>query len=166
MIKVGIYGGTGYMGGEVIRILLEHPQAEIAWVTSRSGGDIAFYHPNLYGVDVKLVHPDNTSPCDVVFLALPATESIQFARSCLEKKRKVIDLGAAFRLKDRDIWEKVYNQRHSDWELAEEAVFGITELHLEKIKRARLIANPGCFASAAILGLAPLIVSTPSMEPG
>jgi N-acetyl-gamma-glutamyl-phosphate reductase common form len=157
MIKVGIYGGTGYMGGELIRILLEHPQAEIAWVTARSGGDIAYYHPNLYGVNVKVVHPDETSHCDVVFLALPTNESIQFARSCLEKGSKVIDLGAAFRLKDRDIWENVYNQRHSDWELAEEAVYGIVELHLKEIQRARLVANPGCFSSAAILGLAPLI---------
>jgi N-acetyl-gamma-glutamyl-phosphate reductase len=157
MIKVGIYGGTGYMGGEALRILLEHPQVEVVWVTSRSGGDIAFYHPNLYGVSVNLVLPDHTSPCDVVFLALPTNESIQFARSCLEKGSKVIDLGAAFRLKDRKIWESLYNQRHPDWELAEEAIYGISELHLNEIKTARLIANPGCFSSAAILGLAPLV---------
>lgn len=157
MVKVGIYGGTGYQGGEALRILLEHPHAEVDWVTGRSGGDIAFYHPNLYGVDVNLVHPDDASPCDVVFLALPTTESIQFARSCLEKGSKVIDLGAAFRLKDREAWETVYNQRHSDWELTGEAVYGISELHLEEIRAARLIANPGCFSSAAIIGLAPLL---------
>lgn len=157
MIKVGIYGGTGYMGGELLRILLEHSQAEVAWVTGRSGGDIAFYHPNLYGVDIILVHPDDTSPCDVAFLALPTTESIQYARRCLENGIKVIDLGAAFRLRDRKTWETLYDQPHSDWELAEEAVYGISELHLEEIMRARLIANPGCFSSAAILGLSPLV---------
>ncbi len=157
MIKVGIYGGTGYMGGEALRVLLEHPQVKVAWVTARGGGNIAFYHPNLYGVDVNLVHPDDITPCDVVFLALPTTESIEFARLCLKKGSKVIDLGAAFRLKDRKTWEAVYNQRHSDWKLAEAAVYGIPELHLKEIKEARFIANPGCFASAAILGLAPLI---------
>ena len=73
MIKVGIYGGTGYMGGEVLRVIMDHPQAEVLWVTGRSGGDIAFYHPNLYGMSVKLVHPSDISPCDVVFLALPTT---------------------------------------------------------------------------------------------
>lgn len=157
MIKAGIYGGTGYMGGEALRILLEHPQVEIAWVTGRSGGDIALYHPNLYGVDVNLVHPDDASPCDVVFMALPTTEAIQFARSCLEEGSRVIDLGAAFRLKDRKTWEAVYGQRHSDWELAEESVYGMPELHHQEIGTARLIANPGCFSSAAILGLAPLV---------
>ncbi len=157
MIKVGIYGGTGYMGGEALRTLLDHPEAEIAWVTSRSGGDIAFYHPNLYEVDVNLVHPDDVGPCDVVFLALPTGDSIRYARDCLDKGSKVIDLGAAFRINDRNTWEDIYGQAHTDWELAEEAVYGINELHLEEIRKARLIANPGCFSSAAILGLGPLV---------
>jgi N-acetyl-gamma-glutamyl-phosphate reductase common form len=157
MIRVGIFGGTGYMGGEVLRILLEHPQAKVVWVTSRSGGNIAFYHPNLYGTEVNLIHPDEATPCDVVFLALPTTESIQVAANFLGKGCKVIDLGAAFRLKDRKIWESTYNQRHPHWELVEEAVCGIIELHLEEIQTARLIANYGCFSSAAILGLAPLV---------
>lgn len=157
MIKAGIFGGTGYMGGEALRIILEHPQVELAWVTSRSSDDAAFYHPNLYGNDIKLIHPDQATPCDVIFLALPTVESIQVADSFLEKGCKVIDLGAAFRLKDRTTWERIYNQRHSRWELVEEAVCGITELHLDGIRKARLIANYGCFSSAAILGLAPLV---------
>ncbi len=157
MIKVGIFGGTGYMGGEALRIILEHPQAELAWVTSRSGGDIAFYHPNLYDRKVKLIHPDEAIPCDVVFLALPTAESIQVAARFLEKGCKVIDLGAAFRLKGRKTWESIYGQRHTNWELVKEAVCGITELHLDDIRNARLIANFGCFSSAAILGLAPLV---------
>jgi N-acetyl-gamma-glutamyl-phosphate reductase len=156
MIKVGIFGGTGYMGGEALRILLQHPQVEVAWVTSRGGGDIAFYHPNLYEVKVNMVKPENATPCDVVFLALPTGESIKIAADYLQKGCKVIDLGAAFRLKDRATWESVYNEKHTQWGLVEEAVYGIGELHLNEIKKARLIANPGCFSSAAILGLAPL----------
>ncbi len=156
MIKAGIFGGTGYMGGEALRILLQHPQVEVAWVTSRSGGDIAFYHPNLYGVKVNMVKPEDATPCDVVFLALPTGESIRVAAEYLQKGCKVIDLGAAFRLKDRTTWETVYGEKHTQWEYAQEAVYGISELHLEEIKKARLIANPGCFSSAAILGLAPL----------
>jgi N-acetyl-gamma-glutamyl-phosphate reductase len=156
MIKAGIFGGTGYMGGEALRILLQHPQVEVAWVTSRSGGDIAYYHPNLYEIKVNMVKPEDATPCDVVFLALPTGESIKIAADYLQKGCKVIDLGAAFRLKDRATWESVYNEKHTQWGLVEEAVYGIGELHLNEIKKARLIANPGCFSSSAILGLAPL----------
>lgn len=157
MIKAGIFGGTGYQGGEALRVLLEHPGVEVAWATSRGGGDVAFYHPNLYGIKVNLVHPDKATPCDVVFLALPTAESIQVADDFLQKGCIVIDLGAAFRLKDREIWEAVYGQEHPRWGLVEEAVYGITELHFKEIKNARLVANPGCFTSAAVLGLAPLV---------
>ena len=157
MIKAGIFGGTGYQGGEALRMLLEHPQAEVAWATSRGGGDVALYHPNLYGMQVNMVNPEKATPCDIVFLALPTAESIQVADDFLQKGCRVIDLGAAFRLKDRQIWEAVYNQEHSRWGLVDEAVYGISELHLEEIKKARLIANPGCFTSAAVLGLAPLV---------
>jgi N-acetyl-gamma-glutamyl-phosphate reductase common form len=156
MINVGIFGGTGYMGGEALRIILQHPEAKLAWATSRSGGNIALYHPNLYGIDVNLVHPDKATPCDVIFLALPTEESIPVAADFLRKGCKVIDLGSAFRLKDRATWEAVYKMRHPYWELAEEAVCGVTELHLKDIKAARLVANFGCYSSAAILGLAPL----------
>ena len=139
MISVGVYGGTGYMGGEVMRIILQHPEAKLAWATSRSGGDIAFYHPNLYGTEVNLVHPDKTTPCDVVFLAIPTEESIAVAAEFLRKGCKVIDLGSAFRLKDRDTWETVYKMRHVNWELAEEAVCGVNELHQKEIAKARLV---------------------------
>jgi N-acetyl-gamma-glutamyl-phosphate reductase len=157
MITAGIFGGTGYMGGEALRILLQHPQVKVEWVTSRGGGDIALYHPNLYGLTVKVVKPEDASPCDVVFLALPTSETIDVAARFLRLDCKVIDLGAAFRLHDRTLWEAVYGLPHTQWELAGEAVYGISELHMEEIKKARLIANPGCFSSAAILGLAPLV---------
>ncbi len=157
MVKVGILGASGYMGGEVLRVLLEHPKVEIAWVTSRTGGSIVDYHPNLYGVDVPLIHPDKSTPCDVIFLALPTTASIDAAVRFLKEGCKVIDLGAAFRLSNREIWESVYQQKHSHWELVNKAVYGVVELHREEITKTNLLANPGCFSSAAILGLAPLV---------
>ncbi len=156
MITAGIVGASGYMGGEALRVLLEHPDVKVAWATSRVGGDVADFHPNLYGADVKLIHPDKATPCDVVFLALPTAASLEAAARFLDAGAKVIDLGAAFRLKDREIWETVYGMRHSHWELTEEAAYGIPELHFDAIKGARLVANTGCYATAGILGLAPL----------
>jgi N-acetyl-gamma-glutamyl-phosphate reductase len=157
MVTVGIFGASGYMGGEALRVLLDHPEVKVAWATSRQKGSIADFHPNLYGANIPLIHPDEATRCDVVFLALPTKESIAVAAKFVAQGSKVIDLGAAFRLSDRKTWETVYGQVHSEWPLAEEAVYGIAELHQEKIRRARLIGNPGCFSSAAILGLAPLV---------
>ncbi len=157
MLQVGIVGASGYMGGEVLRVLLDHSEVEIAWATSRTGANIADYHPNLYGVDIQLIHPDETTKCDVVFLALPTDASISAAARFLDQGSKVIDLGAAFRLSNREIWESVYQQKHSRWDLVEKAVFGVVELHRDEIVEADLVANPGCFSSAAILGLAPLV---------
>ena len=156
-IKVGVAGATGYMGGEAIRILLEHPEVEIAWLSSRNGGKIENSHPNFYGFDLALIKQEDATPCDIVFLALPTEASISAARKFLDMGCKVIDLGSAFRLSNRATWERVYNQKHTEWNLAEEAVYGVTELHREAIGKARLIANPGCFSSAAILALAPLV---------
>lgn len=157
MISVGIVGASGYMGGEALRVLLDHPEVEIVWATSRSEGPVEDYHPNLYGTGIRLIQPHEATPCDVVFLALPTEASIQEAGRFLEQGCKVIDLGSAFRLSDRKVWESVYKQRHANWALAEEAVYGVPELHKEEVAKARLVANPGCFSSSAILGLAPLI---------
>jgi len=157
MLKVGIMGASGYMGGEALRVLLDHPEVKIAWATSRQMGSIEDFHPNLYGAGITLIHPDKATPCDVVFLALPTKESIPVAARFLEQGCKVIDLGAAFRLSDRKIWESAYDQAHGNWTLAEQAAYGIPELHRDAIRAASLIANPGCFSSAAILGLAPLV---------
>jgi N-acetyl-gamma-glutamyl-phosphate reductase len=157
MIRVGIVGASGYMGGEALRVLLDHPEVEVAWATSRSPGPIEQHHPNLFGCGIELIHPDDAGPCDVVFLALPTAASVEAARRYLDAGCKVIDLGSAFRLRDRHTWERVYGQVHTDWELVEKAVYGIGELHASEIAAARLVANPGCFSSAAILAYAPLV---------
>ena len=157
MIKVGIMGATGYMGGEALRVLLDHPDVEIAWLTSRTDERIDDHHPNLFGLGLKMIHPDKATPCDVAFLALPTDASIEAGAKLVSQGTKVIDLGAAFRLRDRETWEAVYKQKHPEWHLAAEAAYGIPELHRDEIARARVIANPGCFSSAAILGLAPLV---------
>ncbi len=157
MMRVGIVGGSGYMGGEALRVLLRHPHAELAWTTSRSPGAVEAVHPNLYGSDLKFVLLDDTSTPDFVLLALPTDVSIEVASRFLKDGARVIDLGSAFRLKDRATWEKVYEQEHNAWHLAEEAVYGISELYGDEISTARLVANPGCFSSAVILALAPLL---------
>lgn len=157
MIRIGVLGATGYMGGEVIRVLLNHPGVALVWATSRTPGNIENFHPNLYGMNIKLIHPDDITACDLVFMALPTSASLDMAPRLLNMGCRVIDLGAAFRLRSRSVWEKVYQQTHTHWSLAEQAVYGLSELHLDEIKQAQLIANPGCFSSAAILGLAPLI---------
>lgn len=157
MIKAGVLGATGYMGGEVIRVLLNHPQIEIAWATSRTEGCIEDFHPNLYGTNINLIHPDDISACDVVFMALPTSASLEMIPELMMMGCRIIDLGAAFRLNTQSTWESVYGQAHTQWSIAEKAIYGISELHHDEIKQAQVIANPGCFASAAILGLAPLI---------
>lgn len=157
MIKAGIMGVSGYMGGEVLKILLEHPEVKIEWVTSRQQKKIDSFHRNMYGVDVNVITPENITDCDVVFMALPSCNAMKIAGDFAKKGIKVIDLGADFRINDRNIWERLYGSEHSDWELAKEAVYGIPELHRKEIQSARVVANPGCFSSAAILGLAPLI---------
>jgi N-acetyl-gamma-glutamyl-phosphate reductase common form len=159
MISVGIVGGSGYMGGEALRVLLKHPHAEIAWVTSRSPGPIERVHSNLYDTGLNFVLLDDVKAPDFVLLALPTAASIDVAERFLKSGSRVIDLGSAFRLKDKELWERVYGRPHRAWRLAEEAIYGTTELHEEHIRTAHLVANPGCFSSAAILALAPLIAA-------
>jgi N-acetyl-gamma-glutamyl-phosphate reductase len=157
MIEVGIYGASGYMGGEALRILNEHPEVKVVWATSRSGQPIENFHQNLYGSGIELIHPDDVTPCDAIFFALPSGTVMQMARELLAQNTKIIDLGADFRLKKQVDWERVYGKKHACWDIAETAVYGIPELHREEIKQTNVIANPGCFSSAAILGLAPLV---------
>lgn len=157
MVKVGIYGASGYMGGEALRVLNEHPEAEIVWATSRSGQPLESYHRNLIGAGLKLVPPENLAPVDVIFFAAPTGFAMGQAKELLAQGAKLIDLGSDFRLRDRAEWERLYKREHACWDVAQEAVYGISELHRDEIAKARVIANPGCYSSATILGLAPLI---------
>ncbi|MGE5395993.1 MAG: N-acetyl-gamma-glutamyl-phosphate reductase [Chitinophagales bacterium] len=157
MIKVGILGASGYMGGEVLRVLLEHPETEVVWATSRSQNPAEYFHRNFYGSGIKLISPKDITPCDAIFVALPTGHAMNVALDILGTDTKIIDLGSDFRLKNVDEWEKVYGMRHTCPEQINQAVYGIPELHRENIKNSKIIANPGCYSSAAILGLAPLV---------
>jgi len=145
------------MGGEALRVLLRHPRARIAWTTSRTPGPVEQIHPNLYDTGLTFDRLEDVGTPDFVLLALPTSATAAVANRFLTAGARVIDLGSAFRLKDRATWERVYGQEHPAWSLASAAVYGIPELHEESIRTATLVANPGCFSSAAILALAPLL---------
>ena len=162
MIKVGIVGGTGYTGVELLRLLAQHPQAQLTTITSRkeAGMPVADMFPNLRGrVALKFEDPASAPlhQCDVVFFATPNGIAMTQARELLAAGVKVIDLAADFRITDVPTWEKWYGMTHACPELVAEAVYGLPELHREKIKGARLIANPGCYPTAVQLGFMPLI---------
>jgi N-acetyl-gamma-glutamyl-phosphate reductase common form len=157
MIEVGVYGASGYTGGEALRVLSEHPEVRIAWATSRGDRPLEYFHRNFYGDDITLIRPEEITPCDAVFFAVPTGTPMELVRAFLEQKTKVIDLGADFRLKNLADWERLYGRKHVCPDLVQEAVYGIPELHREAIKQTMVVANPGCYASAAILGMAPLI---------
>ena len=156
-VAVGIVGGSGYSGGELLRLLLVHPHAEIAFVTSRGDKSLQSIHRNLVGSGLRFIREEEAGDCDVVFLCTPARESMLKAPPWLARGAKVVDIGSDFRLKDRPTFERVYKAEHTCWELVGEAPYGATELHREAIRTARLVANPGCFAYTAILSLAPLV---------
>lgn len=156
-VAVGIVGGSGYSGGELLRLLLLHPHARIAFVTSRGEKSLESIHRNLLGRGLRFVREEEAGDCDVVFLCTPARESMLKAPAWLARGAKVVDIGSDFRLKDRATFERVYKAEHTCWELVGEAPYGATELHRAAIRAARLVANPGCFAYTSILTLAPLV---------
>jgi N-acetyl-gamma-glutamyl-phosphate reductase len=162
MIKVGIVGGTGYTGVELLRLLVVHPQVELSVITSRAdaGMLVEQMFPNLRGfIDIPFTHPDeaNLNQCDLVFFATPNGTAMQQARGLIDAGVKVIDLAADFRIQDIASWEKWYGMKHACPDLVEEAVYGLPELNRSKIKAARLVANPGCYPTAVQLGFLPLL---------
>lgn len=162
MIKVGIVGGTGYTGVELLRLLAAHPQVELVAITSRSeeGTAVADMFPNLRGhVGLKFSVPDTAvlKQCDVVFFATPNGIAMTQVRELLDAGVKVIDLAADFRLKDVAVWEKWYGMQHACPDLVAEAVYGLPEINREAIHGARLVANPGCYPTAVSLGFLPLL---------
>ena len=161
-IKVGIVGGTGYTGVELLRLLAIHPNVALTVITSRgeAGMAVAEMFPSLRGyVDLKFSDPAQVdlSICDVVFFATPNGIAMQQTRELLAKNVRVIDLAADFRIKDVATWEKWYGMTHACPELITEAVYGLPEINREQISKAKLVANPGCYPTAVQLGFMPLL---------
>jgi len=164
MIKIGIVGGTGYTGIELLRILARHPESELVAITSRkeAGTRVADLFPSLRGiVDIAYSDPAKAdlAKSDVVFFATPNTVAMGEVKALLQAGVRVVDLSADFRIKNVAEWEKWYKVRHVAPELLTEAVYGLPEVYREQIKRARLVANPGCYPTAVQLGLLPLMES-------
>ena len=162
MIKIGIVGGTGYTGVELLRILAQHPQAQLVAITSRkeAGMPVAEMFPSLRGaVDLRFSDPKDAglASCDLVFFATPNGIAMTEAHALLGAGVKVIDLAADFRIKDIAVWEKWYGMTHACPELVNEAVYGLPEVNREAIKGARIVANPGCYPTATQLGFLPLV---------
>lgn len=162
VIKAGIVGGTGYTGVELLRLLAQHPGVELATITSRgdAGKKVSDMFPSLRGhVDLPFSDPAqaNLRACDVVFFATPNGIAMQQAKELLDAGVRVIDLAADFRIKDIPTWEKWYGMTHASPELVNEAVYGLPEVNREKIRGARLVANPGCYPTAVQLGFMPLL---------
>ncbi|MFC6670748.1 N-acetyl-gamma-glutamyl-phosphate reductase [Marinobacterium aestuariivivens] len=162
MIKVGIVGGTGYTGVELLRILANHPDVKVDVITSRSeeGIRVADMFPNLRGhFDLAFTVPDvdRLATCDAVFFATPHGVAMSMAPELVERGVKVIDLGADFRIKDLELWSRWYGMEHTAPALAAEAVYGLPEVNREQIRSARMIACPGCYPTAVQLGYLPLV---------
>ena len=162
MISVGIVGGTGYTGVELVRILLRHPQVQIKALTSRTeaGMRVDAMFPSLRGLtDLEFSNVDQQTlnQCDVVFFATPHGVAMKQARDLVEAGVKVIDLAADFRLKDTTEFEKWYGMPHACPDLLQESVYGLPEINREAIKTARIVGNPGCYPTTVQLGLLPLL---------
>lgn len=168
VISVGIVGGTGYTGVELLRILLRHPKAQVRVLTSRTeaGKLVADMFPNLRGhTDLQFsdLNIDALKECDVVFFATPHGVAMQHAKDLIAAGTKVIDLAADFRLQNLEQFEKWYGMEHACPDVLKDSVYGLTELNREKIKQAQVIGNPGCYPTTVQLGLAPLLKSAQAL---
>jgi N-acetyl-gamma-glutamyl-phosphate reductase len=162
MIKAGIVGGTGYTGVELLRLLAQHPQVELKAITSRkeAGTPVARMFPSLRRrVELAFTEPSARAlaGCDVVFFATPNSVAMGEARAVLDGGARIVDLSADFRLKDVAEWERWYKTKHAAPELVPQAVYGLCEVNRERIRGAKLVANPGCYPTAVQLGFLPLV---------
>ena len=160
--KVSIFGGTGYTGVELIRLLLNHPHVEIYQITSRKdkGKRVDEIYPSFRGILNNIfVSPEDAEleNVDIVFFATPNGVAMNYADNLISNGKIVIDLAADFRIKDKDVWEKWYGMRHKSPNLIDRAVYGLPEINRESIKKSKLIANPGCYPTAIQLALIPLL---------
>lgn len=162
MIRVGIVGGTGYTGVELLRLLVNHPDVSVVAITSRAeeGVRVDEMYPNLRGhLDLRFSHPDPQllAQCDVVFFATPHNVAMNMMPELIDLDTRVIDLSADFRLRDHQVWSQWYGEPHACPELLPEAVYGLPELNRELIKEASLVACPGCYPTSIQLGFLPLL---------
>ncbi len=157
--RVAIVGVTGYAGGELARLVLRHPEARLVAAVARShqGEPLRTVQPHLHAAPDALVVGSDVDDAEVVFTALPAGEAAKQARAWLDDGRTVIDIGSDFRLRDPKLYERWYGYAHPAPELLKEAVYGLTELTRDRVRTARLIANPGCYPTAALLALMPAL---------
>ncbi|MCH8499816.1 MAG: N-acetyl-gamma-glutamyl-phosphate reductase [Marinobacter sp.] len=162
MIKIGIVGGTGYTGVELLRLLAAHPQADVVMITSRSeaGMSVADLYPNLRGhYSLAFTEPaeQELAACDLVFFATPHGVAMRMVPGLIAAGTRVVDLSADFRIKDLDVWSKWYGMPHESPEWAARAVYGLPEVERDAIRTAQLVANPGCYPTAIQLGFLPLL---------
>jgi N-acetyl-gamma-glutamyl-phosphate reductase len=162
MIRAGIVGGTGYTGVELLRLLAQHPDVELKAITSRkeAGTPVARMFPSLRRrVELAFSEPSARAlaGCDVVFFATPNCVAMSEARAVLEGGARIVDLSADFRIRDVAQWERWYKTKHAAPELIREAVYGLPEMNREQLRRARLVANPGCYPTSIQLGFLPLV---------
>lgn len=160
MIQVSILGGSGYAGGEILRILLDHPKVTIKQVSSRqfNGQPVSMVHPNLRKkTQLLFIHPDQLEPCDLLFVALPNGASMKLMPELMKKAKKIIDLGADFRLHDQKTFESWYKQSHESPVFLKKFVYGIAELHRIEISKSNFVSCAGCEATVSILSLYPLV---------
>jgi len=164
MYKVGIVGGTGYTGVELMRLLAPREDIDVVAMTSRgeAGRRVDALYPSLRGfTDLEFTHPDQTdlTGCDLVFFATPNGIAMQEAPALLNAGIKVIDLAADFRIRDQAVYEQWYKQSHCATDWLEKAVYGLPEQYRDEIKSAQLVANPGCHVTATTLAILPLITT-------
>ncbi len=163
MIKVGIIGSTGYAGAEIVKLIQNHPEAEVVWFGSKSfeGEPFASVYRNMFELVDEKCLGDNidelADKVDVIFTATPQGLCSKIINEDVLSKTKVIDLSADFRIKDVDVYEKWYGIKHESPEFIDEAVYGLCEINRDKTKNARLIANPGCYTTCSILSIYPLV---------
>lgn len=159
MIKVAVVGASGYTGIELIRLLVQHPQVELVSISSRTYAQkkLADYFRNFFGKTDLVFSEQVSTAAEVVFLATPHGVAMEQAQGFLDQGKKIIDLSADFRLADSAVWEQWYKQTHTAKPLLASAVYGLPEIHRKTIMSAQLVANPGCYATASLLGAYPLI---------